>query len=200
MPDSSRSPPNEGVAWRVRSALDAENLGQTEAARLAGVPRDVIHKAAVRGSVPRTREQREAVAGVLKVTPAWLWHGTGGRVPPDQVAANGAPPAPPPVSPIAPVTVANFTPDPAARLVHVTDNAFAPRARAGDFLLLTPSIDPRPGDDVFVEQVGGSTLLLEFVSANDNNTVLMRLPNGFQVSFSRNDLLSFVRVAGIVRG
>src|SRR5215468_10931395 len=71
------APGHAEVSRRMRQALARAGLTQAEAARLADVGRDVVHKAIQRGSVPRTAEERDAVAKTLSTTSPVLWFGMG---------------------------------------------------------------------------------------------------------------------------
>jgi hypothetical protein len=128
--------PQAALAARVREALHRAGLTQSEAARLADVPRDIVHKATGRGSLPRNRSHREAIATALKVAPAWLWFGTGGaQATADHVSIDRH---------------AALTSDPNNRAVEVGHDAFWPIARAGDLLYIARASSPEKGDRVYV--------------------------------------------------
>lgn len=60
---------------RMKNALARSGLTQIEAARLAKVSRDYIHKATQRGSVPNDKAVRDRISKVLKCDNSWLWWG-----------------------------------------------------------------------------------------------------------------------------
>lgn len=60
---------------RMKNALARSGLTQIEAARLAKVSRDYIHKATQRGSVPMDKAVRDRISKVLKCDNSWLWWG-----------------------------------------------------------------------------------------------------------------------------
>ena len=59
----------------MKNALARSGLTQIEAARLAKVSRDYIHKATQRGSVPNDKAVRDRISKVLKCDNSWLWWG-----------------------------------------------------------------------------------------------------------------------------
>ena len=60
---------------RMKMQLARVGLTQIEAARLAKVSRDYIHKATQRGSVPNDKAVRNRISKVLKCDDSWLWWG-----------------------------------------------------------------------------------------------------------------------------
>lgn len=131
-----------GVSKRMREALLRAKLTQAEAAQSAGIDRNVVHKAVVRGSIPREDRVRAAVAQVLGVAYEWLWYGKGAPTP----KSNGH------GSADAPTVLATFglRHDPEGYLHVVTDTEESPDVQRGDILYVTPMSPVRIGDKVLV--------------------------------------------------
>ena len=65
----------EGVKSRLKRALALAGLTQSECSRIANVPRDFVHKAVQRGSVPNNKSIRNRISKALKSSDSWLWFG-----------------------------------------------------------------------------------------------------------------------------
>tara|TARA_B100000579_G_C22022813_1_gene484670 strand:- start:107 stop:472 length:366 start_codon:yes stop_codon:yes gene_type:complete len=63
------------VKDRMRNLIQREGLTQIEAARIANVKRDYIHKAVQRGSVPNNADVRDRISEALNSSSTWLWFG-----------------------------------------------------------------------------------------------------------------------------
>jgi hypothetical protein len=176
--------PQRDLANRMREALLALNLTQVEAAQLAGVPRDLIHKAVVRGSMPREARDRESIAKALQTDAAYLWFGVGGK-------PNGehAPPGP------EKLTLFNFRPDPKGYTLLIEHDGFAPMAARGDVLYVTPSYPARPGDRIFVRW-DSSEGIFKLVEDGDSLTVLA--PNGSRMTIDARKISEKARIAGVI--
>jgi hypothetical protein len=132
---------------------------QAEAARMAVVSRDVIHKATLRGSVPRDHGIRDAVARLFDVSEQWLWFGA-----PDhersrqQNKKDGVAPAPVPVVDT-PQPSSQYKPDPRGHFVIVESDDFQPVAMRGDVLWVTPSFPVRVGERAYIVMADGSEIV-----------------------------------------
>jgi transcriptional regulator with XRE-family HTH domain len=186
MPRASMKPrmdlpkPQRDLANRMREALMAHGLTQIEAAKRASVARDLIHKAVVRGSMPREARDRDAIAKALLVSTAWLWFGTGTK---EAVSGDR-------------LTIFNFRPDPKGYTLLVEHDSFAPLVNKGDVLYVTPSYDARPGDRVFVkwDRHEGIFRLLEL----DGHTYILQAPNGSRVTLDASIIKEKARIAGVI--
>jgi transcriptional regulator with XRE-family HTH domain len=171
--------PQRDLANRMREALMAAGLTQVEAAKLSGVQRDIIHKAVVRGSMPREARDREAVAKALNVSPAYLWFGTR---PKDE--GNGER-----------LTLFNFRPDPKGYTLLVEHDGYLPLAQRGDVLYVTPSYPARPGDRLYVkwDDSDGIFRLLE-----DGDALTLLAPNGSRMTIDGRKIVEKSRIAGVI--
>jgi hypothetical protein len=187
MPRASMKPrsdlprPQRELANRMREALLANNLTQVEAAHVAGVARDLIHKAVVRGSMPREARDRDAIAKALNTPSAWLWFGTGSKEGPP---GDGR------------LTIFNFRPDPKGYTLLVEHDGYAPLAQKGDVLYVTPSYPARPGDRVFIKW-GHNEGIFKLVGIEDHAHILLS-PNGSRVTLDASIIREQARIAGVI--
>jgi hypothetical protein len=167
------------VARRVSMKLKEVGLMQTELARVAGVARDVVHKAVIRGSVPRDQRDRDAVAKILNVSSSWLWFGgTNGEGKGELL------------------TTAGFRPDPKAYHIVVDHEGFVPLAYPADVLYVTPSYPPRVGDRIFLRYSGGDGIFRLLDSTED--TVTVAAPAGGRLTLKRSEIKDFHKIAGVI--
>jgi|TARA_B110000858_G_C17608520_1_gene383382 hypothetical protein len=66
---------SEAVKSRVKMALAMAGLTQIECARIAKIPRDYIHKATQRGSIPSSKDIRNRISKTLNSDDSYLWFG-----------------------------------------------------------------------------------------------------------------------------
>tara|TARA_R110000803_G_scaffold177942_2_gene240359 strand:+ start:325 stop:672 length:348 start_codon:yes stop_codon:yes gene_type:complete len=71
---------NEAVKARVKMALARAGLTQIECARIAKIPRDYIHKATQRGSIPSSKDIRNRISKTLNSDDSYLWFGIEGSL------------------------------------------------------------------------------------------------------------------------
>ena len=65
----------EELKNRIKIALARAGLTQIECARTSNVPRDYLHKATQRGSVPSSKAIRNRISKTLNADDSWLWFG-----------------------------------------------------------------------------------------------------------------------------
>lgn len=184
-PKSDLPKPQRELVNRMREALLRLNLTQVEAAKMAGVPRDMMHKAVVRGSMPREQRDRDNIAKTLGVSSAWLWFGVRGK---DDEPAHHPPGGDK-------LTLLNFRPDPKGFTLLVDHDGFAPLAHRGDVLYVTPSYPARPGDRVYIkwDNTEGIFRLLE-----ENDALTLLAPNGSRVTLDASKIHEKARIAGVI--
>ena len=66
---------NQIIKERMSYLLKREGLTQKEAAEIANVKKDFIHKAFKRGSKPNKADVRDRISEALKSSSEWLWFG-----------------------------------------------------------------------------------------------------------------------------
>jgi transcriptional regulator with XRE-family HTH domain len=183
------------LAQRMHRALIAAGLTQVEAANRAGVPRDIVHKAVNRGSVPRSVDAREAVAKALGVTPEWLWYGRTFSGPVDAPA----PPPPPPVQAAPGSAAAAAAPVPADAHVEMFEgNDGEPFVSAGHGLLVSPSVKPRLGDLMWVRMEGYDGPAR--YAGTLGNELVLEMAGGVKRRVPRSEVTEILGVLGTVRG
>lgn len=179
------------LAQRMHRALIASGFTQLEAANRAGVPRDVVHKAVQRGSVPRSAETRNAVAKALNVSPSWLWYGE----------TMDQPVETKPVPAQARVAVERAAPAsiPSDAYVELFEtDAGEPFVSAGSGLLVSPSGNARLGDVVWV-RIDGYEGPAKYTGSLGNEIVLS-LAGGIERRIQRSDVGAIMPVLATVRG
>lgn len=92
------------------------------------------------------------------------------------------------------------TSDPNAYAVRVRGESMHPRYRAGEFVVIEPSIEPQEGDDVIVTCVNGRKMLKELSRMRDGEVELRSVNNGFApITLQADEVDSIQLVAGRVR-
>lgn len=92
------------------------------------------------------------------------------------------------------------TTDPMAYALRVRGDSMHPRYRAGEFVVVEPSVEALPGDDVVVAMVDGRKLLKELGWWRDGEVQLLSVNNHFgPMTLERSDIASIQLVAGRVR-
>ncbi|MEY2735276.1 MAG: hypothetical protein RLZ58_685 [Pseudomonadota bacterium] len=71
------------------------------------------------------------------------------------------------------------TTDPHAYALRVRGDSMHPRYRAGEFIVVSPSVAPQPGDDVVVALIDGRKLLKELNWIRDGEAQLLSVANQF---------------------
>lgn len=155
-------PPTETMGARIRRAREALNLTQDQIGDLIGVSRAAVAQWESDQTSP-VRKRMEALAGALRVSVEWLSFGVG-QAPNAPGAANNEIPllskdeaaaqlqapdtrasfyhAGPSLRPSAAVSQFAFA-------LEVDGPDLAPKFRAGDIVIIDPSVEPAPGDFVF---------------------------------------------------
>ena len=97
-------------------------------------------------------------------------------------------------------TVDYPTADPYAYALRVRGDSMHPRYRAGEFIVVEPSIEAMPGDDVVVALRDGRKLLKELNWERDGEVQLLSVNNHFgPLTLPRTDIQFIQLVAGRVR-
>lgn len=90
--------------------------------------------------------------------------------------------------------------DPEGYALRVVGTALDPRYRDGEVLLLLPSAEPAPGDDVLVREKGDeAATVMMLVTEGEDMVALMPTLGGPRRWYARDDLDAFVLVGGSVR-
>lgn len=97
-------------------------------------------------------------------------------------------------------TVDYPTADPNAYALRVRGDSMHPRYRAGEFIVVEPSIEAQPGDDVVVALRDGRKLLKELNWKRDGEVQLLSVNNHFGPLTLQDSEIQFIQlVAGRVR-
>lgn len=92
------------------------------------------------------------------------------------------------------------TSDTSAYALRVRGDSMHPRYRAGEFIVVEPSIEAQPGDDVVVSLVDGRKLLKELNWIRDGEVQLLSVNNHFgPLTIPLSDVNFIQLVAGRVR-
>jgi len=92
-----------------------------------------------------------------------------------------------------------WTPDKAAYALRVKGDSMHPRYRAGEFIVVTPSIEPQPGRDVVVKLRDGQKLLKQLNWIRGGEIQLLSINNGYSpMTIDLHDVESIHRVGGSV--
>lgn len=186
---------------RLRPLMEARGLDKAGLARLIGVSYQAVDKVSKGGAFGSANNIKAAAA--LGVTPTWLATGYGDKHPPFSAQPN-VEPAPDFVSKkVVPVvgevkggedgyldelqypvghgigTVEFPTRDPQAYALRVRGDSMHPRYRTGEFIVVSPSIEPQPGDDVVVALRDGRKLLKELNWLRDGDVQLLSVNSDF---------------------
>lgn len=94
-----------------------------------------------------------------------------------------------------------WTPDASAYALRVVGDSMHPRYRAGEYIVVTPSIEAQPGKDVVVKLRDGCKLLKELAWIHDMEVKLLSINNGVPaMTIDRSEIESIHRVGGRVDG
>lgn len=92
-----------------------------------------------------------------------------------------------------------WTGDPHAHALRIKGDSMHPRYRAGEFVVVTPSIEAQPGRDVVVKLTNGKCLLKQLNWVHSDEVQLLSINNGYApMTISREEIESICRVAGSV--
>lgn len=90
-----------------------------------------------------------------------------------------------------------WTKDPEAYALRVKGDSMHPRYRAGEFIIVTPSIEPQPGRDVMVKLKSGMKLLKQLNWRRGDEIQLLSINDGYEpYTVSMDEIESIQRVAG----
>lgn len=92
-----------------------------------------------------------------------------------------------------------WTPDKSAYALRVKGDSMHPRYRAGEFIVVTPNIEPQPGRDVVVKLKDGQRLLKQLNWIKGDEVQLLSINNGYApMTIDLVDVESIQRVGGSV--
>ena len=92
-----------------------------------------------------------------------------------------------------------WTGDPQAYALRIKGDSMHPRYRAGEFVVITPSIEAQSGRDVVVKLHNGKCLLKQLNWVRDDEIQLLSINNGYApMTISREEVDCIARVAGSV--
>lgn len=92
-----------------------------------------------------------------------------------------------------------WTGDKKAFALRIKGDSMHPRYRAGEFVVVTPSIEAQPGRDVVVRLTNGKCLLKQLNWIRDDEVQLLSINNGYApMTIPREDIDCICRVAGCV--
>jgi len=90
-----------------------------------------------------------------------------------------------------------WTKDPQAYALRVKGDSMHPRYRAGEFIIVTPNIEPQPGRDVMVKLKDGRKLLKQLNWKRGDEMQLVSINDGYEpYTISTDEIESIQRVAG----
>lgn len=92
-----------------------------------------------------------------------------------------------------------WTGDPLAYALRIKGDSMHPRYRAGEFVVVTPSIEAQPGRDVVVKLFNGKCLLKQLNWKREDEIQLLSINNGYApMTISIDEVECICRVAGSV--
>ncbi|MBD9530435.1 S24 family peptidase [Comamonas sp. CMM01] len=92
-----------------------------------------------------------------------------------------------------------WTTDPHAHALRIKGDSMHPRYRAGEFVIVTPSVEAQPGRDVVVKLTNGKCLLKQLNWMRDDEVQLLSINNGYApMTIPRSEIETIARVAGSV--
>ncbi|MDH1429116.1 hypothetical protein N5J23_04850 [Comamonas aquatica] len=92
-----------------------------------------------------------------------------------------------------------WTGDPHAYALRIKGDSMHPRYRHGEFVVVTPSIEPQPGRDVVVRLTNGKCLLKQLNWVRGGEIQLLSINNDYgPMTFNKDEVECIARVAGSV--
>lgn len=92
-----------------------------------------------------------------------------------------------------------WTGDPQAFALRIKGDSMHPRYRAGEFVVITPSVEAQPGRDVVVKLTNGKCLLKQLNWERNDEIQLLSINNGYApMTIPRDEVECICRVAGSV--
>lgn len=177
-------------------------------------------------TISRTNAEKICAKFSLTVSPAWLAEGIGPKELPAGSAAhviaehsNVEPALGLKKSRLIPITgsvrggddgylvqdtvpdgwVEYWTGDPEAYVLRIKGDSMHPRYRAGEFVVITPSIEAQSGRDVVVKLTNGKCLLKQLNWMRGDEVQLLSINNGYApMTIPREEVECINRVAGSV--
>lgn len=90
-----------------------------------------------------------------------------------------------------------WTKDPEAYALRVRGDSMSPRYRSREFIVVTPSVEAQPGNDVMVKLKDGRKMLKHLNWVRDNEIQLVSVNDGYApMTVSMDEIESIQRVAG----
>ena len=210
---------------RLQAALEKKKASRADLARAIGRSTQAVGQVINGATKALTAENNSLAAIYLGVNPHWLATGEGDMLPVNnQFEANVE--AGPVMKPAREIPVVGEvkggddgylteldypaghgegvmdypTSDPRAFALRVRGDSMHPRYRAGEFVVVEPSVEPQPGDDVVVALHDGRKLLKELNWVRDGEVQLLSINNHFgPLTLSLTEVLRIQLVAGRVR-
>lgn len=91
------------------------------------------------------------------------------------------------------------SPDPNAYVLLVSENSMAPEIREGNYVLIEPGHEAKPGDIVLVKKTSGEVLLKIYRSDHDDEIVLESSNAPYEsVILSKNEIVSIHPVSAVI--
>lgn len=92
-----------------------------------------------------------------------------------------------------------WTGDPRAYALRIRGDSMHPRYRAGEYVVVTPSIEAQPGRDVVVRLLDGNCLLKQLNWIRGDEVQLVSINNGYEpMTILKEEIECIERVAGSV--
>ena len=92
-----------------------------------------------------------------------------------------------------------WTGDPRAYALRIKGDSMHPRYRAGEYVVVTPSIEAQSGRDVVVKLIDGKCLLKQLNWTRGDEMQFVSINNGYEpMTISKEDIECVDRVAGCV--
>jgi phage repressor protein C with HTH and peptisase S24 domain len=89
--------------------------------------------------------------------------------------------------------------DPDAYAIQIHGDAYHPRVKSGEYLVLEPGHAVSPGDEVLVAHVDGRSMIRELAYRRDGQTALNNLSGSLRTTLSDRDVRHIHYVAAIVK-
>lgn len=90
--------------------------------------------------------------------------------------------------------------DPKAYALLVKGNSMRPRVKSGEFLIIEPSTDPLPGDDVLLKLEDGTQMVVQLLYARDREYTVRDVNEAHPTAwFADYDLVSIQTITAIKR-
>lgn len=202
-------------AERFQLALDQSKLSRPQLARELGVSAQAIGEVLKGATRSLSAENNSKAARILGVSSDWLATGH------DQMNMSNVAAAPAlGASRLIPVVghvkggedgfleemqypvghgegfVQYWTKDPKAYALRVKGESMHPRYRAREFIVVTPSIEAQPGNDVVVKLKDGRKLLKQLNRVHDDEIQLVSINDGYEPTTIQSEEIEDIHRVG----